>query len=184
MQELKTISRHYAKALINCTKDDLGLLEEIFYALKDLQEALQDLKLAKIIFETHIPLSMKQSVLIALVEKMVSEKAFSVLKPLLELMLKHNRLKAIDLIIKKLLPHLDRPKTLEAVLFVQEKLSQDKLTTMQQKLEERFQSSIQINQELLGENGVRLSLPSLGVEMGFSKRSVLEFLEKQVIQSI
>ncbi|WP_104748716.1 F0F1 ATP synthase subunit delta [Helicobacter cetorum] len=184
MEELRTISRHYAKAIKNYTKDNLDLLGEILAFLKELQEILKDSKLAKILLNSYTPLAVKRDILMAITEKITASKALVIVKPLLELMLKHNRLKALSVLAEEMSPYLERVKTLEATLFVQGELSQDKLVAMQQKLEKRFQSPVQIKQESLNENGVRLSVPSLGVEMGFSKKSVLERLEKQVIQSI
>ncbi|AFI06463.1 F0F1 ATP synthase subunit delta [Helicobacter cetorum] len=184
MQDLRVISKHYAKALKNCAKDDKGLLEEIVLCFENLLEALKMPKLERVLFETHIPLNIKKEIVLEIVERIASQKVCLTLKPLLETMLKHNRLKALGFVVEELHSCSKQAVTLSARLLVQEKLESCQLQEVQQKLQERFNAPIEMTQDYWSENGVRLNVSSLDLEMSFSKESLLRKLEKQVIQSI
>ncbi len=58
MQDLKVISKHYAKALKNHTKGDLALLEEIVVGLKNVAEAIKLHKLNQVL--AHVSLKVKK----------------------------------------------------------------------------------------------------------------------------
>lgn len=180
MQDLKVISKHYAKALKNHTKGDLALLEEIIVGLKNAAEAIKLHKLNRVL--AHVSLKVKKEVVFEILEKITSTKACSVLKPVMEVVLKNNRLEMLELIIQEL--SFDSKKTLEATLLVPEKLENDELEAVQQKLQVRFNAPVEITQDTWSKKGVSLSVSSLDLEIGFSKEDILKKIEKQVIQSI
>ncbi len=180
MQDLKVISKHYAKALKNHTKGDLALLEEIIMGLKNVAEAIKLHKLNRVL--AHVSLKVKKEVVFEILEKITSTKACSVLKPVMEVVLKNNRLEMLELIIQEL--SFDSKKTLEATLLVPQKLENNELEAVQQKLQARFNASIEIAQDTWSKKGVSLSVSSLDLEIGFSKEDILKKIEKQVIQSI
>ncbi|GAA9902529.1 F0F1 ATP synthase subunit delta [Helicobacter pylori] len=180
MQDLKVISKHYAKALKNHTKGDLALLEEIIVGLKNAAEAIKLHKLNRVL--AHVSLKVKKEVVFEILEKITSTKACSVLKPVMEVVLKNNRLEMLELIIQDL--SFDSKKTLEATLLVPQKLENNELEAVQQKLQARFNAPVEIAQDTWSKKGVSLSVSSLDLEIGFSKEDILKKIEKQVIQSI
>ncbi|GAA6923350.1 F0F1 ATP synthase subunit delta [Helicobacter pylori] len=180
MQDLKVISKHYAKALKNHTKGDLALLEEIVVGLKNVAEAIKLHKLNRVL--AHVSLKVKKEVVFEILEKITSTKACSVLKPVMEVVLKNNRLEMLELIIQEL--SFDSKKTLEATLLVPQKLENNELEAVQQKLQARFNAPVEIAQDTWSKKGVSLSVSSLDLEIGFSKEDILKKIEKQVIQSI
>ncbi|WP_033122279.1 F0F1 ATP synthase subunit delta [Helicobacter pylori] len=180
MQDLKVISKHYAKALKNHTKGDLALLEEIIMGLKNAAEAIKLHKLNWVL--AHVSLKVKKEVVFEILEKITSTKACSVLKPVMEVVLKNNRLEMLELIIQEL--SFDSKKTLEATLLVPQKLENNELEAVQQKLQARFNAPVEIAQDTWSKKGVSLSVSSLDLEIGFSKEDILKKIEKQVIQSI
>ncbi|GAA9976508.1 F0F1 ATP synthase subunit delta [Helicobacter pylori] len=180
MQDLKVISKHYAKALKNHTKGDLALLEEIIVGLKNAAEAIKLHKLNRVL--AHVSLKVKKEVVFEILEKITSTKACSVLKPVMEVVLKNNRLDVLELIIEEL--SFDSKRTLEATLLVPEKLENNELEAVQQKLQARFNAPVEIAQDTWSKKGVSLSVSSLDLEIGFSKEDILKKIEKQVIQSI
>ncbi len=180
MQDLKVIAKHYAKALKNHTKGDLALLEEIIMGLKNVAEAIRLHKLNRVL--AHVSLKVKKEVVFEILEKITSTKACSVLKPVMEVVLKNNRLEMLELIIQEL--SFDSKKTLEATLLVPEKLENNELEAVQQKLQARFNAPVEIAQDTWSKKGVSLSVSSLDLEIGFSKEDILKKIEKQVIQSI
>ncbi|GAA7250152.1 F0F1 ATP synthase subunit delta [Helicobacter pylori] len=180
MQDLKVIAKHYAKALKNHTKGDLALLEEIVVGLKNVAEAIKLHKLNRAL--AHVSLKVKKEVVFEILEKITSTKACSVLKPVMEVVLKNNRLDMLELIIQEL--SFDSKKTLEATLLVPEKLENNELEAVQQKLQARFNAPVEIAQDTWSKKGVSLSVSSLDLEIGFSKEDILKKIEKQVIQSI
>ncbi|GAA8933045.1 F0F1 ATP synthase subunit delta [Helicobacter pylori] len=180
MQDLKVISKHYAKALKNHTKGDLALLEEIIVGLKNAAEAIKLHKLNRVL--AHVSLKVKKEVVFEILEKITSTKACSVLKPVMEVVLKNNRLEMLELIIQEL--SFDFKKTLEATLLVPQKLENNELEAVQQKLQARFNAPVEIAQDTWSKKGVSLSVSSLDLEIGFSKEDILKKIEKQVIQSI
>ncbi|WQZ45405.1 F0F1 ATP synthase subunit delta [Helicobacter pylori] len=180
MQDLKVISKHYTKALKNHTKGDLALLEEIIMGLKNAAEAIKLHKLNWVL--AHVSLKVKKEVVFEILEKIASAKACSVLKPVMEVVLKNNRLEMLELITEEL--SFDSKKTLEATLLVPQKLENNELEAVQQKLQARFNAPVEIAQDTWSKKGVSLSVSSLDLEMGFSKEDILKKIEKQVIQSI
>ncbi len=180
MQDLKVIAKHYAKALKNHTKGDLALLEEIVVGLKNAAEAIKLHKLNRVL--AHVSLKVKKEVVFEILEKITSTKACSVLKPVMEVALKNNRLEMLELIIQEL--SFDSKKTLEATLLVPQKLENNELEAVQQKLQARFNAPVEIAQDTWSKKGVSLSVSSLDLEIGFSKEDILKKIEKQVIQSI
>ncbi len=180
MQDLKVIAKHYAKALKNHTKGDLALLEEIVVGLKNAAEAIKLHKLNRVL--AHVSLKVKKEVVFEILEKITSTKACSVLKPVMEVVLKNNRLDMLELIIQDL--SFDSKKTLEATLLVPQKLENNELEAVQQKLQARFNAPVEIAQDTWSKKGVSLSVSSLDLEIGFSKEDILKKIEKQVIQSI
>ncbi len=180
MQDLKVIAKHYAKALKNHTKGDLALLEEIIMGLKNAAEAIKLHKLNRVL--AHVSLKVKKEVVFEILEKITSTKACSVLKPVMEVVLKNNRLEMLELIIQEL--SFDSKKTLEATLLVPEKLENNELEAVQQKLQARFNAPVEIAQDTWSKKGASLSVSSLDLEIGFSKEDILKKIEKQVIQSI
>ncbi|WQY39181.1 F0F1 ATP synthase subunit delta [Helicobacter pylori] len=180
MQDLKVIAKHYAKALKNHTKGDLALLEEIVVGLKNVAEAIKLHKLNRVL--AHISLKVKKEVVFEILEKITSTKACSVLKPVMEVVLKNNRLEMLELITQEL--SFDSKKTLEATLLVPQKLESNELEAVQQKLQARFNAPVEIAQDTWSKKGVSLSVSSLDLEIGFSKEDILKKIEKQVIQSI
>ncbi len=180
MQDLKVISKHYTKALKNHTKGDLALLEEIIMGLKNAAEAIKLHKLNWVL--AHVSLKVKKEVVFEILEKIASAKACSVLKPVMEVVLKNNRLEMLELITEEL--SFDSKKTLEATLLVPQKLENNELEAVQQKLQVRFNAPVEIAQDTWSKKGVSLSVSSLDLEIGFSKEDILKKIEKQVIQSI
>ncbi len=180
MQDLKVIAKHYAKALKNHTKGDLALLEEIVVGLKNAAEAIKLHKLNRVL--AHVSLKVKKEVVFEILEKITSTKACSVLKPVMEVVLKNNRLKMLELIIQEL--SFDSKKALEATLLVPQKFENNELEAVQQKLQARFNAPVEIAQDTWSKKGVSLSVSSLDLEIGFSKEDILKKIEKQVIQSI
>ncbi|WP_154497568.1 F0F1 ATP synthase subunit delta [Helicobacter pylori] len=180
MQDLKVIAKHYTKALKNHTKGDLVLLEEIIMGLKNAAEAIKLHKLNRVL--AHVSLKVKKEVVFEILEKITSTKACSVLKPVMEVVLKNNRLDMLELIIQEL--SFDSKKTLEATLLVPQKLENNELEAVQQKLQARFNAPVEIAQDTWSKKGVSLSVSSLDLEIGFSKEDILKKIEKQVIQSI
>ncbi|UOR39590.1 F0F1 ATP synthase subunit delta [Helicobacter pylori] len=180
MQDLKVIAKHYAKALKNHTKGDLALLEEIVVGLKNAAEAIKLHKLNRVL--AHVSLKVKKEVVFEILEKITSTKACSVLKPVMEVVLKNNRLEMLELITEEL--SFDSKKTLEATLLVPQKLENNELEAVQQKLQARFNAPVEIAQDTWSKKGVSLSVSSLDLEIGFSKEDILKKIEKQVIQSI
>ncbi len=180
MQDLKVIAKHYAKALKNHTKGDLALLEEIIMGLKNVAEAIKLHKLNRVL--AHVSLKVKKEVVFEILEKITSTKACSVLKPVMEVVLKNNRLDMLELITQDL--SFDSKKTLEATLLVPQKLENNELEAVQQKLQARFNAPVEIAQDTWSKKGVSLSVSSLDLEIGFSKEDILKKIEKQVIQSI
>ncbi|ADO02691.1 F0F1 ATP synthase subunit delta [Helicobacter pylori] len=180
MQDLKVISKHYAKALKNHTKGDLALLEEIVVGLKNLAEAIKLHKLNQVL--AHVSLKVKKEVVLEILEKITPTKACSVLKPVMEVVLKNNRLDVLELITEEL--SFDSKRILEATLLVPEKLENNELEAVQQKLQARFNAPVEIAQDTWSKKGVSLSVSSLDLEIGFSKEDILKKIEKQVIQSI
>ncbi len=180
MQDLKVIAKHYTKALKNYTKGDLALLEEIIMGIKNAAEVIKLHKLNRVL--AHVSLKVKKEVVFEILEKITSTKACSVLKPVMEVVLKNNRLDMLELIIQEL--SFDSKKTLEATLLVPEKLENNELEAVQQKLQARFNAPVEIAQDTWSKKGVSLSVSSLDLEIGFSKEDILKKIEKQVIQSI
>ncbi|WQX82079.1 F0F1 ATP synthase subunit delta [Helicobacter pylori] len=180
MQDLKVISKHYAKALKNHTKGDLALLEEIVVGLKNAAEAIKSHKLHQVL--AHVSLKVKKEVVLEILEKITPTKACSVLKPVMEIVLKNNRLDMLELVAEEL--SFDSKRTLEATLLVPEKLENNELEAVQQKLQARFNAPVEIAQDTWSKKGVSLSVSSLDLEIGFSKEDILKKIEKQVIQSI
>ncbi|MGL2460392.1 F0F1 ATP synthase subunit delta [Helicobacter pylori] len=180
MQDLKVISKHYAKALKNHTKGDLALLEEIVVGLKNLAEAIKLHKLNQVL--AHVSLKVKKEVVLEIVEKITPTKACSILKPVMEVALKNNRLDMLELVAEEL--SFDSKRTLEATLLVPQKLENKELEEVQQKLQARFNAPVEIAQDTWSKKGVSLSVSSLDLEIGFSKEDILKKIEKQVIQSI
>ncbi|PDW31083.1 ATP F0F1 synthase subunit delta [Helicobacter pylori] len=180
MQDLKVISKHYAKALKNHTKDNLALLEEIVVGLKNLAEAIKLHKLHQVL--AHVSLKVKKEVVLEVLEKITPTKACSILKPVMEVVLKNNRLDMLELVAEEL--SFDSKRTLEATLLVPEKLENSELEAVQQKLQARFNAPVEIAQDTWSKKGVSLSVSSLDLEIGFSKEDTLKKIEKQVIQSI
>ncbi|GAA9913120.1 F0F1 ATP synthase subunit delta [Helicobacter pylori] len=180
MQDLKVIANHYTKALKNHIKGDLALLEEIIMGLKNVAEAIKLHKLNRVL--AHVSLKVKKEVVFEILEKITSTKACSVLKPVMEVVLKNNRLEMLELIIQEL--SFDSKKTLEATLLVPQKLENNELEAVQQKLQVRFNAPVEIAQDTWSKKGVSLSVSSLDLEIGFSKEDILKKIEKQVIQSI
>ncbi|WP_154474840.1 F0F1 ATP synthase subunit delta [Helicobacter pylori] len=180
MQDLKVIAKHYAKALKNHTKGDLALLEEIIMGLKNAAEAIKLHKLNRVL--AHVSLKVKKEVVFEILEKITPTKVCSVLKPVMEVALKNNRLEMLELIIQEL--SFDSKKTLEATLLVPQKLENNELEAVQQKLQARFNAPVEIAQDTWSKKGVSLSVSSLDLEIGFSKEDILKKIEKQVIQSI
>ncbi|MCQ2745968.1 F0F1 ATP synthase subunit delta [Helicobacter pylori] len=180
MQDLKVISKHYVKALKNHTKNDLALLEEMVVGLKNVAEAIKLHKLNQAL--AHVSLKVKKEVVFEILEKITSTKACSVLKPVMEIALKNNRLEILELVAEEL--SFDSKKTLEATLLVPQKLENKELEAVQQKLQARFNAPIEIAQDTWSKKGVSLSVSSLDLEIGFSKEDILKKIEKQVIQSI
>ncbi|GAA7795127.1 F0F1 ATP synthase subunit delta [Helicobacter pylori] len=180
MQDLKVIANHYTKALKNHIKGDLALLEEIIMGLKNVAEAIKLHKLNRVL--AHVSLKVKKEVVFEILEKITSTKACSVLKPVMEVVLKNNRLEMLELIIQEL--SFDSKKTLEATLLVPQKLENNELEAVQQKLQARFNAPVEIAQDTWSKKGVSLSVSSLDLEIGFSKEDILKKIEKQVIQSI
>ncbi|WP_459111016.1 F0F1 ATP synthase subunit delta [Helicobacter pylori] len=180
MQDLKVIAKHYTKALKNHTKGDLALLEEIIMGLKNVAEAIKLHKLNRVL--AHVSLKVKKEVVFEILEKITSTKACPVLKPVMEVVLKNNRLDMLELIIQEL--SFDSKKTLEATLLVPQKLENNELEAVQQKLQARFNAPVEIAQDTWSKKGVSLSVSSLDLEIGFSKEDILKKIEKQVIQSI
>ncbi|WQZ46797.1 F0F1 ATP synthase subunit delta [Helicobacter pylori] len=180
MQDLKVIAKHYTKALKNHTKGDLALLEEIIVGLKNAAEAIKLHKLNRAL--AHVSLKVKKEVVFEILEKITSTKACSVLKPVMEVVLKNNRLDMLELITQDL--SFDSKKTLEATLLVPQKLENNELEAVQQKLQVRFNAPVEIAQDTWSKKGVSLSVSSLDLEIGFSKEDILKKIEKQVIQSI
>ncbi|GAA7500230.1 F0F1 ATP synthase subunit delta [Helicobacter pylori] len=180
MQDLKVIAKHYTKALKNHTKGDLALLEEIIVGLKNAAEAIKLHKLNRVL--AHVSLKVKKEVVFEILEKITSTKACSVLKPVMEVVLKNNRLEMLELIIQEL--SFDSKKTLEATLLVPQKLENNELESVQQKLQARFNAPVEIAQDTWSKKGVSLSVSSLDLEIDFSKEDILKKIEKQVIQSI
>ncbi|MFL1970634.1 F0F1 ATP synthase subunit delta [Helicobacter pylori] len=180
MQDLKAIANHYTKALKNHTKGDLALLEEIVVGLKNVAEAIKLHKLNQVL--AHVSLKVKKEVVFEILEKITSIKACSVLKPVMEVVLKNNRLDVLELITEEL--SFDSKKTLEATLLVPQKLENNELEAVQQKLQARFNAPVEIAQDTWSKKGVSLSVSSLDLEIGFSKENILKKIEKQVIQSI
>ncbi|TPH49048.1 ATP F0F1 synthase subunit delta [Helicobacter pylori] len=180
MQDLKVIAKHYAKALKNHTKGDLALLEEIIMGLKNAAEAIKLHKLNRVL--AHVSLKVKKEVVFEILEKITPTKACSVLKPVMEVALKNNRLEMLELITQEL--SFDSKKTLEATLLVPQKLESNELEAVQQKLQARFNAPVEIAQDTWSKKGVSLSVSSLDLEIGFSKEDILKKIEKQVIQSI
>ncbi|GHS24169.1 F0F1 ATP synthase subunit delta [Helicobacter pylori] len=180
MQDLKVIAKHYAKALKNHTKGDLALLEEIIMGLKNVAEAIKLHKLNRVL--AHVSLKVKKEIVFEILEKITPTKACSVLKPVMEVALKNNRLEMLELITQEL--SFDSKKTLEATLLVPEKLENNELESVQQKLQARFNAPVEIAQDTWSKEGVSLSVSSLDLEIGFSKEDILKKIEKQVIQSI
>ncbi|GAA7760510.1 F0F1 ATP synthase subunit delta [Helicobacter pylori] len=180
MQDLKVIANHYTKALKNHAKGDLALLEEIIMGLKNVAEAIKLHKLNRVL--AHVSLKVKKEVVFEILEKITSTKACSVLKPVMEVALKNNRLDMLELIIQEL--SFDSKKTLEATLLVPQKLENNELEAVQQKLQARFNAPVEIAQDTWSKKGVSLSVSSLDLEIGFSKEDILKKIEKQVIQSI
>ncbi|EJB41513.1 ATP synthase delta chain [Helicobacter pylori Hp A-5] len=180
MQDLKVISKHYAKALKNHTKGDLALLEEIVVGLKNLAEAIKLYKLNQVL--AHVSLKVKKEVVLEILEKITPTKACSVLKPVMEIVLKNNRLDMLELVAEEL--SFDSKRTLEATLLVPKKLENKELEAVQQKLQARFNAPVEIAQDTWSKKGVSLSVSSLDLEIGFSKEDILKKIEKQVIQSI
>lgn len=180
MQDLKVISKHYAKALKNHTKDDLALLEEIVVGLKNAAEAIKLHKLNQVL--AHVSLKVKKEVVLEILEKITPTKACSILKPVMEVVLKNNRLDMLELVAEEL--SFDSKKTLEATLLVPQKLENNELEEVRQKLQARFNAPVEIAQDTWSKKGVSLSVSSLDLEIGFSKEDILKKIEKQVIQSI
>ncbi|GAA8126875.1 F0F1 ATP synthase subunit delta [Helicobacter pylori] len=180
MQDLKVISKHYAKALKNHTKGDLALLEEIVVGLKNAAEAIKLHKLNQVL--AHVSLKVKKEIVLEVLEKITSTKACSVLKPVMEVVLKNNRLDMLELVAEEL--SFDSKRTLEATLLVPQKLENKELEEVQQKLQVRFNAPVEIAQDTWSKKGVSLSVSSLDLEIGFSKEDILKKIEKQVIQSI
>ncbi|WQY00750.1 F0F1 ATP synthase subunit delta [Helicobacter pylori] len=180
MQDLKVISKHYAKALKNHTKGDLALLEEIVVGLKNVAEAIKLHKLNQVL--AHVSLKVKKEVVLEILEKITPTKACSILKPVMEVALKNNRLDMLELIAEEL--SFDSKRTLEATLLVPQKLENKELEAVQQKLQARFNAPVEIAQDTWSKKGVSLSVSSLDLEIGFSKEDILKKIEKQVIQSI
>ncbi|WP_187909452.1 F0F1 ATP synthase subunit delta [Helicobacter pylori] len=180
MQDLKVISKHYAKALKNHTKDNLALLEEIVVGLKNLAEAIKLHKLHQVL--AHVSLKVKKEVVLEVLEKITPTKACSILKPVMEVVLKNNRLDMLELVAEEL--SFDSKRTLEATLLVPEKLENSELEAVQQKLQARFNAPVEIAQDTWSKKGVSLSVSSLDLEIDFSKEDILKKIEKQVIQSI
>ncbi|MCQ2836348.1 F0F1 ATP synthase subunit delta [Helicobacter pylori] len=182
MQDLKVISKHYAKALKNHTKSDLALLEEIVVGLKNAAEAIKLHKLNQVL--AHVSSKVKKEVVFEILEKITSTKACSVLKPVMEIVLKNNRLDMLELVAEELSFDCKKEKTLEATLLVPQKLENKELEAVQQKLQARFNAPVEIAQDTWSKKGVSLSVSSLDLEIGFSKEEILKKIEKQVIQSI
>ncbi|GAA8433294.1 F0F1 ATP synthase subunit delta [Helicobacter pylori] len=180
MQDLKVISKHYAKALKNHTKDDLALLEEIVVGLKNVAEAIKLHKLNQAL--AHVSLKVKKEVVFEILEKITPTKACSILKPVMEVVLKNNRLDMLELVAEEL--SFDSKRTLEATLLVPQKLENNELEEVRQKLQARFNAPVEIAQDTWSKKGVSLSVSSLDLEIGFSKEEILKKIEKQVIQSI
>ncbi|WP_131158247.1 F0F1 ATP synthase subunit delta [Helicobacter pylori] len=180
MQDLKVISKHYAKALKNHTKGDLALLEEIVVGLKNLAEAIKLHKLNQVL--AHVSLKVKKEIVLEILEKITPTKACSILKPVMEVALKNNRLDMLELVAEEL--SFDSKRTLEATLLVPQKLENSELEAVQQKLQARFNAPVEIAQDTWSKKGVSLSVSSLDLEIGFSKEDILKKIEKQVIQSI
>ncbi len=180
MQDLKVISKHYAKALKNHTKGDLALLEEIVVGLKNVAEAIKLHKLNQVL--AHVSLKVKKEVVLEILEKITPTKACPVLKPVMEVALKNNRLDMLELVVEEL--SFDSKRTLEATLLVPQKLENNELEAVQQKLQARFNAPVEIAQDTWSKKGVSLSVSSLDLEIGFSKEDILKKIEKQVIQSI
>ncbi|EMG85040.1 F0F1 ATP synthase subunit delta [Helicobacter pylori] len=180
MQDLKVISKHYAKALKNHTKGDLALLEEIVVGLKNVAEAIKLHKLNQVL--AHVSLKVKKEVVLEILEKITPTKACSILKPVMEVALKNNRLDMLELVAEEL--SFDSKRTLEATLLVPQKLENKELEAVRQKLQARFNAPVEIAQDTWSKKGVSLSVSSLDLEIGFSKEDILKKIEKQVIQSI
>ncbi|WP_120861631.1 F0F1 ATP synthase subunit delta [Helicobacter pylori] len=180
MQDLKVISKHYAKALKNHTKGDLALLEEIVVGLKNLAEAIKLHKLNQVL--AHVSLKVKKEVVLEILEKITPTKACSILKPVMEVALKNNRLDMLELVAEEL--SFDSKRTLEATLLVPQKLENKELEAVRQKLQARFNAPVEIAQDTWSKKGISLSVSSLDLEIGFSKEDILKKIEKQVIQSI
>ncbi|EJB45498.1 F0F1 ATP synthase subunit delta [Helicobacter pylori] len=180
MQDLKVISKHYAKALKNHTKGDLALLEEIVVGLKNVAEAIKLHKLNQVL--AHVSLKVKKEVVLEILEKITPTKACSILKPVMEVALKNNRLDMLELVAEEL--SFDSKRTLEATLLVPQKLENKELEEVRQKLQARFNAPVEIAQDTWSKKGVSLSVSSLDLEIGFSKEDILKKIEKQVIQSI
>ncbi|WQV24852.1 F0F1 ATP synthase subunit delta [Helicobacter pylori] len=180
MQDLKVISKHYAKALKNHTKGDLALLEEIVVGLKNVAEAIKLHKLNQVL--ARVSLKVKKEIVLEILEKITPTKACSILKPVMEVVLKNNRLDMLELVAEEL--SFDSKRTLEATLLVPQKLENKELEEVRQKLQARFNAPVEIAQDTWSKKGVSLSVSSLDLEIGFSKEDILKKIEKQVIQSI
>ena len=85
----------------------------------------------------------------------------------MEVVLKNNRLDMLELITEEL--SFDSKRTLEATLLVPEKLENNELEAVQQKLQARFNAPVEITQDTWSKKGVSLSVSSLDLEIGFSK---------------
>lgn len=120
--------------------------------------------------------------MLEILEKITPTKACSILKPVMEVALKNNRLDMLELVAEEL--SFDSKKTLEATLLIPQKLENKELEAVQQKLQARFNAPVEITQDTWSKKGVSLSVSSLDLEIGFSKEDILKKIEKQVIQSI
>lgn len=100
----------------------------------------------------------------------------------MEVVLKNNRLDMLELVAEEL--SFDSKRTLEATLLVPQKLENNELEEVRQKLQACFNAPVEIAQDTWSKKGVSLSVSSLDLEIGFSKEDILKKIEKQVIQSI
>ncbi|KAA6227320.1 MULTISPECIES: F0F1 ATP synthase subunit delta [unclassified Campylobacter] len=168
------IAKRYARAV---SKQDIN---EIYETLSGLVPAFSLPKFKIIVESTQVKKKKKAELLFSFFENLSLN-----CKNFLNLLVENSRISYIPQIVKEL----ERQKITEeniyiGLVYTKEVLAQEKLEELQAKLSQKFKVKIQLQNQLINIDGVKIVLEELGYEISFSMKTLQNRISEFILKTI
>ena len=172
------IAKKYVKALIESV--DSKDLESISNSLNNIVPAFKDTKLKIILFANDVSKDEKLNFLTSMIEK-PNPKLINLFKILAE----YNRLDIIPVIAKELNDSVAKILNKhKGIVYSNKKISDKNIKSIATNLSKKYNTNIELVNQVCDYNGIKVDIDTLGIEVAFSSDRLKDSLKDYILKSI